>query len=69
MIECQSIASSCIYLMPPRNTDTVSEGYQIQIPISLGKSDEASVQKIIDNHHLALEKLNDRIIIYEPINH
>jgi hypothetical protein len=55
-----------VSLVPPRRDDIFSNGYQLQIKSILNSCDIELIHKIVDNHQLACEILDDNIVIYKP---
>ena len=69
MIECKHLASSCIYLVPPRSDDAFSKGYQLHVPVFIDGFDKELIYKKVKRHQLALKEIDDKIIIYKPTTH
>ena len=68
----REITSKCnlivnfVNLVPPRDADVLSKGYQIHIKPSIDTCDREVVLRIIVEHQLALKEVDENIIIYKP---
>ena len=64
MIELKRLPSDSIYLVPPKETDKFSTGYQIHLPKSTSYTDRETLYKVANSHKLTVKELNDKIIIF-----
>jgi hypothetical protein len=65
--KCRSTVGKSIKLLPPKNVDTFSKNFQIQIQIISDDDPSIScIRAVAENHHLSVKFGDGCCLLYKP---